>query len=166
MLFRKLLLTLLASCLICAVPAQAERFCYKESETNDHFESLEIRYLWLSENSVRVDVSVWNIEDSVEVYTQVYYGLRPDAPVRPELDDGYEIRVNLLPEPNEDSVRYSLELAADFSRLMIQVSSSKETEHAMMSCGIYHVLSISGDDLDSNSRFGILGPARRAEPTD
>ena len=93
-------LLLLGMSLICVNQTLAESVCYKESEVNDHFESLEIRYAWVSEDSIHLNVSVWNIGDSVN----------------------------------------------------------------MMSCGIYHVLAISSDDLDRDARFGKLGPARRAEP--
>ena len=159
-------LLFLGLCLICATPTFAESVCYKETEINDHFESLEIGYARISEDSVLINVSVWNIENSVNVHSQVYYGLDPEAPERPELQDGFEIRVELLPEFNEDNVHFTFELSSDFSRLMIEVSSAKETEHAMMSCGIYHVLSISSDDLDRSARYGDLGPPNRAEPAD
>ncbi len=150
--------------LICANTTLAESVCYTESEGNDHFESMEIRYTRVSEDSILINVSVWNVEDSVDVHSQVYYGLDPEAPESPELQDGFEIRVALLPEFNEDSIHYTFEVSPDFSRLMIEVLSARDTDYAMTSCGIYHVLSFSSGDLDRDARYGSLGPARRMEP--
>ncbi len=141
----------------------AESVCYTEAEVNDHFGSLDISYAWISADSIRINVSVWNIEKSVSVHSQVYYGLDPGAPERPLLQEGFEIRFDLLPEFNEDDIHYTFELGRDFSRLLIEISSARDTEYAMMSCGIYHVLAISSDDLDPDTRYGKLGPAKRVE---
>ena len=134
-----------------------EDICMTESTVVDHFESIEANYVLVSGDKVRFDIYLWGMNPTLAVDIAVYYGVPDDVDLPADLDDNFELKVDVAHYQGEDNLYAELFVDRDFSRLLIEVSSSYMKDGAA-TCGYSHVLAVGKGDLSKDPGRGELGP--------